>query len=86
MRTALRDDDAANRGPAIQAWLTFASIDLVQNLKIAFPAFRIDVVRNGRAFVRDRKLKHIPNRLVQPGGAFRAKARRKRAGMNSREE
>jgi hypothetical protein len=61
------DDAAPNFRAAAETRLTGSLIDAMSGLKFAAIPFRIDVIRNGRAFQR--------NRLIQHSAHFRVELR-----------
>ena len=59
MRSTLGNDDAPNRCTAIPTRLACSAINAMQLLKRAELPSAIDVVRDGRAAVFNRKMKHL---------------------------
>src|SRR5438105_10733518 len=84
VRPTLRHDDPFDGRSALQAWLPLAPVDTVQELKLAGIAVGVDVIRDRRSPVLDRKLNDVAHRLVEPGGAGRAQPRCERQRSNAR--
>jgi len=59
MRSTLSDDDAPNRCAAIQAGLACSAVHAMELLKRATLSSAIDVIRDGRSAMVNRKMKHL---------------------------
>ena len=73
-------------GAALNARLIRSLINAMLKLKEALPAFRIDIIGNGRASGLDRLRKHLRNRRVQLARPIGAQPRSHSLRMDARAE
>ncbi len=76
MRSALRDDGAPDRRAALGAGKPFTAVNTVPQLKAAFAAFGVDIVRHGRPAMQYRLFKNFLYSHQQARGADAAQIAR----------